>query len=41
MIWVVGLVVAVIALVLILVAGKNAPGKNAGFPASRRKKKRK
>jgi len=41
MIWIVGLVVAVIVLVLTSLAEKNAPNKNIGFPASRQKKKRK
>jgi len=41
MIWIVGLVVAVIVLVLTSLAEKNTANKNSGFPASRQKKKRK
>ena len=39
MIWVVGLILVVVGIALISVAEKNAPGKNAGFPASRKKGK--
>lgn len=39
MMLVVGLAVAIVWLALVLLAGKNAPDKDAGFPITRQKKK--
>jgi len=41
MMLVVGFAVAIACLALVLLAGKNAPDKDAGFPITRQQKKRK